>query len=125
LESDKRPSEYPWTHLKLEKPTGTQDEVVAALRLHLKRTYSDIDFDDSITDPRDTDNVDSHPQHADIHSSSRKANENGEEDADIKMADVLSVASDSSLMSGAVTGQLHTGEHRGSVRDGAGIFISV
>lgn len=39
MDASVRRPEYPWTPLKLEKPTGTDEEVLAALRRHRNSTY--------------------------------------------------------------------------------------
>lgn len=39
LNTENRPAEHPWVPLDVEKPTGTLEEILEALRLHIQRTY--------------------------------------------------------------------------------------
>ena len=114
-----KPSEYPWTPLKIDKPTGTRDEIIAALRLHLKRTYSDINFDSSAADSPDMATSFDDDQLADIRSLFRNADEIEEGDINTEMAGASSEATHSGPTSGATAGPLQTGGYPGSARDGA------
>jgi hypothetical protein len=101
-----RSSEYPWIPLKLERPSGTQDEVIAALRHHLRRTYH-LD-DNEVANVEFVGNI-AEAEHAptlldvDIHS----------QQIDIEMSGVSSDAVDSTLAgdewlpSGGVDAEAH------------------
>jgi hypothetical protein len=83
------PSEYPWTPLKVERPTGTRDEVMAALRHHLKRTYRPDDEVANIEVARNIAEGKHAPTLRDVDSHSQQV--------DIEMSDVSSDAVDSTL----------------------------
>jgi len=121
LDNERR-DEYPWTHLKLEKPTGSPDEVISALRLHIKRTYPRrqlyldeydvIHTESDIKDhPKSLLGDDTPRQH--IRLRSRSWNENGTEDSDVEMVD----KTDDSRF---VTKRFHTGDYSSSMEDGEG-----
>ena len=114
---DKQALSYPWTHLKLEKPTGTRDEVVAALRHHLKRTYprqdsqelldeynSEIEFDRNDPSTDYNERLPEYPKPTSITFSSDGC---GAEDTDTHMAEA---SNDAMYVSRGVAKRLHMGD---------------
>jgi hypothetical protein len=108
-ELDNHPSDYPWTRLKLKRPYGTRDEIIAALRRHLKHTYHldendfrNIEFDGNIVDPEHS------PTVLDIYS----------QNVDIEMGDASSDAIDSTVISSIGREGPHTSDYLFSAQDG-------
>jgi hypothetical protein len=127
---DRRSREYPWTHLKVEKPIGTHDEVVSALRIHIKRTYagrkyllgehdvSDIEFDGhnvTMDHPHSVLSIDVHGRHTDISLTPRDENGDREQDETMPMINGHRDANGLTHVSGGVTKRLHVGDHSSSI----------